>query len=81
MQEPASEQSRQALRDLEALKRERDLFRGLWSGWFTRDADKLSTTDKDTGDPIELWGRRIGRTLAAFAFIGFCIYLYFTYVH
>ena len=81
MQEPASEKSRQAMRDLAALNRERDLFHGLWSGLFTRDTDKLPATDHNTGDPIETWGRRIGRTLAAFAFIGFCIYLYLTYVH
>jgi len=32
------------------------------------------------GDPIELWGRRIGRALSLVAFIGLCIYLYATYL-
>jgi hypothetical protein len=31
-------------------------------------------------DPIELWGRRIGRALSLVAFIGLCIYLYATYL-
>ena len=31
-------------------------------------------------DPIELWGRRIGRALSLVAFIGLCIYLYVAYL-
>jgi hypothetical protein len=33
-----------------------------------------------TVDPIELWGRRIGRMLSLLACVGLCIYLFFTYV-
>lgn len=33
-----------------------------------------------TIDPIELWGRRIGRALSLIVFIGLAIYLYLTYV-
>ncbi len=81
MQDPASEKQQQALRDLAALDRERDLFYGLWNGLFRRGADHFSAADTDRSDRIELWGRRIGRTLAAFAFVAFCAYLYFAHVH
>jgi ferric-dicitrate binding protein FerR (iron transport regulator) len=78
--EPVSEEQQKALRDLEALGRERDLLHGLWSGWLLRGSRHFSAADADATDPIELWGRRIGRALAVFAFIAFCIYLYVTYV-
>ena len=31
-------------------------------------------------DPIELWGRRVGRALSLLAVIALSIYLYFTYL-
>jgi hypothetical protein len=31
-------------------------------------------------DPVELWGRRIGRALSLLAVIGLCVYLYVTYL-
>ena len=31
-------------------------------------------------DPIELWGRRIGRALSLVGFVALAVYLYFTYV-
>jgi hypothetical protein len=31
-------------------------------------------------DPIELWGRRIGRALSLIAVVALAIYLYFTYL-
>jgi hypothetical protein len=31
-------------------------------------------------DPIELWGKRIGRTLSLIGFVALAIYLYMTYV-
>ena len=33
-----------------------------------------------TADPIERWGRRIGRGASVAAFIGLCLYLYLTYL-
>jgi hypothetical protein len=33
-----------------------------------------------TADPIERWGRRIGRGASVVAFIGLCLYLYLTYL-
>jgi hypothetical protein len=71
-----SERQRAALRELEGLRRERDMLHGL----FARGFGYFSAADADSTDPIERWGRRIGRTLGAFAFVGFCVYLYFTYV-
>lgn len=76
--DPTSEKQRAALRDLEGLGRERDMLHGLFvraSGHFT-----AADADADNSDPIERWGRRIGRALGAFAFVGFCVYLYLTYV-
>ena len=78
--EPESEQRRQAETDLAALGRERDVFHGLWQNLFARGARHFGGADAEPSDPIEIWGRRIGRALAAVAFVGFCIYLYWTYV-
>jgi hypothetical protein len=33
-----------------------------------------------TVDPVELWGRRIGRALSLLAVIALCVYLYVTYL-
>ena len=74
--DPTSEKQQNALRDLEGLRHERDMLHGL----FARGFGYFSAADADDTDPIERWGRRIGRTLGALAFVGFCVYLYFTYV-
>jgi hypothetical protein len=76
-----SEKQEKAVRDLDAIGRERDLLHDLWHGPLERGIRHFSAADTDASDPIELWGRRIGRTLAVFAFVAFCIYLYLTYVH
>lgn len=78
--EPTSEKQQEALRDLDALGRERDLLHDLWRGPLARGVRHFSGADADASDAIEVWGRRIGRALAAFAFVAFCIYLYLTYV-
>ena len=80
MQQPEAEKQQQALRDLDALGRERDLAHGSWHRPFARAAGHFSAAEADASDPVELWGRRIGRTLAAIAFIAFCIYLYLAHV-
>ena len=74
--DPASEKQQAAMRDLEALRRERDMLHGL----FARASGYFAAADADNSDPIERWGRRIGRVLGALAFAGFCVYLYLTYV-
>ena len=37
-------------------------------------------SEQGTPDPIEVWGRRIGRGASVVAFVGLCIYLYVTYL-
>jgi hypothetical protein len=74
--DPVSEKQQAALRDLEGLGRERDMLHGL----FARACGYFTAADADNSDPIERWGRRIGRALGAFAFLGFCVYLYLAYV-
>jgi len=81
MQRPEpSEKQEEAARDLDAIGRERDLLHDLWHGPLERGRRHFSGADADASDPIELWGRRIGRTLAAFAFVAFCIYLYLAHL-
>ncbi len=77
--EPVSQKQQQALRDLDALRRERDLFDGWLHGFFTRGFSHFSARDADGTDPMEIWGMRIGRALGAVAFIALCVYLYGTY--
>ena len=70
---------RTALTNLERLRHEGDtLFGSALTGAGRRAADRVSA--KDAADPIELWGRRIGRALSLAAFIGLCVYLYLTYL-
>ena len=61
-----------ALRDLERLQNEGGLLTGLLRQTTAPEVDKT--------DPIERWGRRIGRVLAAVALVALCVYLYLTYV-
>ncbi len=70
-----SDRNRQhaALSDLERLRHEGDMLTGLLR--------PTSAVETDLADPIECWGRRIGRGLAVVAFLGLCVYFYVTYVH
>jgi hypothetical protein len=43
-------------------------------------ANDAAAGQGDAPDPIERWGRRIGRALSLLAFIGLCAYLYATYL-
>jgi hypothetical protein len=43
--------------------------------------DAIGDADGGGTDPIELWGRRIGRILSLIAFIGLAIYLYVYFFH
>ena len=81
MADPDHDSRRAALDDLDRLRREGDVLGGESKGLFARTTGHFSAAEaRDSGDPIELWGRRIGRALGAVAFIGFCVYLYATYV-
>ena len=70
---------RTALESLERLRHEGDgLFGSALADAGRRAADHFSA--KDAADPVELWGRRIGRALSLAAFIALCVYLYLTYL-
>ena len=62
----------EALKDLERLQNEGGLLTGLLR--------QTTAPQSDRDDPIERWGRRIGRALAAVAFLAICVYFYVTYV-
>ena len=73
MAEDQSERVRRAaLADLERLRRDGDALGGSFARLFGR--------GDPPGDPIELWGRRIGRTFGVLALIGLSIYLYAAYL-
>ncbi len=76
--EPGSrtEKEQAAHADLARLRREGDVFSGL----FGRSRDYFAAADAPGSDLIEIWGRRIGRTLSAIAFLALAVYLYLTYV-
>ena len=73
---------REALRTLSQLRERDDIASSALSRAARRAGDHFAAKDAtaDAGDdPIELWGRRIGRGLSLVAFIGLAIYLYITY--
>jgi hypothetical protein len=43
-------------------------------------SERANRNEDNTPDPIEIWGRRIGRSAGVVAFVGLCIYLYVTYL-
>lgn len=56
----------------------------LGTSRFAATADRavghFGARDADRGDPVEVWGTRIGRIAGLVAFIGLAVYLIFTYV-
>jgi hypothetical protein len=71
---------REALRTLGELRERDDIGSSALSRAARRATDHFAAKDADAAnDPIELWGRRIGRGLSLAAFIGLAIYLYVTY--
>jgi hypothetical protein len=73
---------RDAMRNLGELEREGDLIGRSGLGKAAkRAAEHFSAADaREENDPVELWGRRIGRALSAIGFVALAIYLYATYV-
>jgi hypothetical protein len=76
---------REALDALEKLKRDRAPLAGSSLADAARRAVRHFAAADAVGpdgarDPIELWGRRIGRALSLLAVIALSIYLYFTYL-
>ena len=73
---PDHDKRRAALADLARLQHESDALGGL----FGRARDHFGAADTQATDRTELWGRRIGRSLSAVAFLALAAYLYATYV-
>ena len=76
---------REALDTLDQLRRDRALLVGSGLADAARRAGRhFAAADAvgpdGTRDPIELWGRRIGRALSLLAVIALSIYLYLTYL-
>lgn len=70
--------TRKARRDLERLANEGNLSASpLLQSTAKTVSDHFTAADSEQKDPAELWGTRIGRGLAAFAFVGLSIWLYF----
>ena len=78
---PAQDKQRAALADLARLRSEGDALSGFFGGLFGRVGPHFAAADAPGNDPIERWGRRIGRALGALALVALCGYLYVTYVH
>ena len=76
---------REALDALEKLRRERAPLAGSGLADAARRAARHFAAADAVGpdgarDPIELWGRRIGRALSLLAVIALSIYMYLTYL-
>jgi hypothetical protein len=76
---------REALDALDRLRREREPLAGSGLARAARRAaDHFAGRDAvgvdGATDPVELWGRRIGRALSLLAVIALSIYLYLTYL-
>jgi len=76
---------REALETLDKLRRERAPVAGSALADAARRATRHFAAADAVGpdgarDPIELWGRRIGRALSLLAVIALSIYLYLTYL-
>lgn len=71
-----AERMRESRRILERARRDSDV---VGASAFSRSVnearDHFTGRDADPNDPIEVWGRRIGRTLGLVGFIGLAIWL------
>lgn len=73
---PDHDRQRAAEADLARLRHAGDALRGL----FGRGGEHFGAADAAASDPIETWGRRIGRAFSAVALVALCVYLYATHV-
>lgn len=72
------EKRRAALKDLHGLRHEGAEIGGALSAMAKRTATHFAGDNER--DPIELWGKRIGRALSLIGFVALAIYLYVTYL-
>ena len=78
---------REALQTLQGLERGTPTFAGSSLSHAARRAadhfagkDAVGAGEAGATDPVELWGRRIGRGLSLIGVIGLAVYLYLTYL-
>ena len=80
----AERQRRDALRSLDQLHGEPGYAGSSLAAAGRRAAEHFSGRDPgdsaQTADPIELWGRRIGRALSLIGVVALAAYLYLTYL-
>ena len=72
------ETERAARKELHNLRHEGAELGGAVSAMAKRTATHFAGDDER--DPIELWGKRIGRAASLIGFVALAIYLYVTYV-
>lgn len=83
--EPEGDRRKQAQEALDRVRTDSDTIGASALGRVARRtadhfAAKDATDEHGQTDPIELWGRRIGRALSLAGVIALSIYLYLTYV-
>jgi hypothetical protein len=71
------DERRAALTRLDHLRQEGD---GILTSALAQEARRAAGAAADSADPIELWGRRIGRALSVTAFVALLVYLAATYL-
>lgn len=69
-----------ALADLERLRHQDETLSGSLAAWARRAAAHFSGRDGDAADPVEMWGKRIGRALSLAGVLVLAAYLYATYL-
>src|SRR4051812_15171795 len=82
------DERREALRTLDTLRESDTFATSALARQARRAADHFAARDAMTDavgrggsvDPIELWGRRIGRALSLVGFVALAIYLYVSYL-
>jgi hypothetical protein len=81
--EREEDERREALASLKSLGESDTFATSALARTARRATDHLSGRDAvepdGSVDPIELWGRRIGRGLSLIAFVALAVYLYLTY--
>ena len=77
------EQRREALATLKSLGEQDTFATSALARTARRATDHFAGRDAiepdGSSDPIELWGRRIGRALSLIGFVALAVYLYLTY--
>lgn len=78
--ERRDQERRTALSELERLRHGGETILGATADAARRTAAHFAGRDAEPQDRIEIWGRRIGRSLALVAVVALALHLYFTYL-